>query len=479
MSVIISALLMGACAGAGPTPATPTLSATPIPSPTPTLTPSPSPTPTTIPTATATPYNDPWASVDPTGQTPLLWHPFSGQKADTLNTLIDAFNRSNPYHITVTAVSQGSSTTLLKTLPPLLNTLDAPDLVYAFPNHAASYDLSGGLLDLTTLVASPTWGFSAEEQADFIPAVFAQDVSPASNGAQLGLPVYRAVDVVYANVDWLTELRQQGLIDFDGLPTAPDQFRQAACAASQHAFSRAAHGTAPTGYAINPDASHLASWVAAFGGSLFDMEASRYTYDDLGVVEAATFLQGLAADGCARLARGAYDDEDDFGRGAALFTVGTSTGLPFYTESVDQGAKFTWQVSALPHITPEPIANAYGMSLSITRTTPGRELAAWLFAKTLASPDAEAQWARASGYLPVRASAAAAMQADFDDNPNARVAFSLLANAVGEPAVAGYEDVRSAARQSLIAVLAGRDVHATLDALNQQANNSLPAPATP
>lgn len=94
-------------------------------------------------------------------------------------------------------------------------------------------------------------------------------------------------------------------------------------------------------------------------------------------------FQILISEGCASQVTENYGDQTDFGNGSLLFAVGSSSGLPYYGSAVDAGAQFEWSVGAIPHTTPDPVMNVYGASVSIPKTTPERELAAWLFIKYL------------------------------------------------------------------------------------------------
>ena len=105
------------------------------------------------------------------------------------------------------------------------------------------------------------------------------------------------MEMMYYNSDWLAELRAAGHIDFDGPPTNPDQFRQAACAATENPFSGASATGQSVGYELATDASRFASWTFAFGGDVFDYDNNRYTYDSPAAVEALTFLQDLVEAG--------------------------------------------------------------------------------------------------------------------------------------------------------------------------------------
>jgi len=142
----------------------------------------------------------------------------------------------------------------------------------------------------------------------------------------------------------------------------PEAFMEAACAAAETPFSGAA-GEAPNmGYQLSVDASRFASWTFAFGGDVFDYDTGQYSYDNDAAVEAMTFLQELFANGCAAEVAEQYGDQTDFGNGSLLFTVGSSSGMPFYKSAVDEGAGFEWSVAPLPRTTEDPVMNIYGAS---------------------------------------------------------------------------------------------------------------------
>jgi multiple sugar transport system substrate-binding protein/sn-glycerol 3-phosphate transport system substrate-binding protein len=228
------------------------------------------------------------------------------------------------------------------------------------------------------------------------------------------------------------------------------------------------------GYQLSLDASRLASWTFAFGGDVFDDASKRYTYNGEATQQAMAFLQHLSKAGCATAVTERDGDTTDFGTGRLLFTVASTSGLPFYKAAVDAGARFNWSVAPLPRTTSDPVVNVYGASVSMPKTTPERELATWLFVKYLTSPEVQAAWGRATNYFPVRQSAAASLQDYFQQNLAYKTAFDMLQYAKSEPRVPGYDFVRTMAEDAMAAIFAhGRDVQQTLQKLNQEANESL------
>ena len=119
-----------------------------------------------------------YEGVDPSGQQITYWHPFSDQREETLNQIVQAFNTSNEYGVTVTAAGQGDYGDLFQKMLPLLNTDAAPDLVVAYQNQAATYQLANALVDMTPLVESSTWGLSQADLSDFYPNFLEQGRFP-------------------------------------------------------------------------------------------------------------------------------------------------------------------------------------------------------------------------------------------------------------------------------------------------------------
>ncbi len=408
-----------------------------------------------------------WESVDPSGQEVVFWHQHTREREEALNEIIAEFNETNEQGITVVAEYQGGYGDIFNKMLNVLNSPDAPGLVVAYQNQAATYQLADSLVDMTGMVASETWGLSEEELADFFPGFIAADVFPSFDNQRLGFPPNRSMEVMYYNADWLTEL------GFDGPPTTPDEFKEMACAAAANPFSGAVGDAPSIGYQLSVDASRLASWAFAFGGDVFDYDAGEFDYNNEGAVAAMQFLQDLFTEGCATIVAEQYGDQTDFGNGNLLFTVGSSSGLPFYGGAVDEGAGFAWSVAAIPHTTADPVMNVYGASVSIPKTTPEEELAAWLFLKYYTSPDVQATWAEASNYFPVRQSVADGLADYFANDPAYATAFELLPFGVTEPPVPGYDFVRDEAEAVMAAIVDGAPVQEALDELNVTANEIL------
>ncbi len=412
-----------------------------------------------------------WENVDPSGQTVMFWHQHVRDRETALEKIVQEFNRTNEYGITVDAEYQGGYNDIYQKMVSLLGTSDTPNLVVAYQNQAATYQLVDGLVDMNPLVNSPKWGMSAADQADFFPGFWNSDIFPSFNNERLGLAPNRSMEVMYYNADWLKELRTAGKIDFDGPPVTPEQFTAAACAASTQRFSKATAKGRPIGYEMSADASRFAAFTFAHGGNVYDSTTNRYTLDSQAAMDAMNWLQDMFTKGCAQMQTENYGDQTDFGTGSLLFAVSSSSGLPFYRDAIDSGAGFDWSVAAIPHTTPDPVMNIYGASVSMpSGHSPEQTLAAWLFLKYYTSTEPQTEWAVASQYFPVRESVAAGLSDFFDSLPSYKAAFELLPYGISEPNVPGYDPVRDNIAADMVAIADGEDVAETLHALNGNAN---------
>lgn len=405
-----------------------------------------------------------WDQVDPSGETISFWYQHSGGREEELQQIIADFNATNEWGITVNGEYQGGYGDIFNKMLNVIGTADTPNLVVAYQNQAATYQLGEGLVDLREMVDSEVWGLTAEEVSDFFPGFYYADLFPSFDNARLGFPPNRSMEVMFYNKDWLAEL------GYDSPPATPEEFREMACAAPASPFSGKVGDTPALGYQLGVDPSTVASLTFSMGGDIFDYDNVAYTYDDPATLEAMTFIQALFADGCAGPVIERYGDQTDFGNGALLFAIGSSSGLPYFTSAVEEGADFDWDIAPLPRRTDEPVVNVYGASVSVGQSTPEKELASWLFLKYYTTPEIQARWARASNYFPVRQSVAEGLEEYFAQNPRYLTAFELLEYGRTEPPVPGYDFVRDLVGEMIVAVVEGADVAEALAFLTEEAN---------
>ena len=162
-----------------------------------------------------------------------------------------------------------------------------------------------------------------------------------------------------------------------------------------------------------------------------------------------------------------------------LFVFASSSGLSFYQQAVAAGGKFKWDISLFPY-TDKPAVNLYGASVSVYKTTPEKELAAWLMIKFLGEKAQTAKWAVATGYLPVRQSAKDDVVAAYKKDPKwgpvadsyAKM-FDWFQYAQIESPIAGYDPVRAIIEKNVLSKVItdpNADVKKVLDDAVTEAN---------
>jgi multiple sugar transport system substrate-binding protein/sn-glycerol 3-phosphate transport system substrate-binding protein len=163
------------------------------------------------------------------------------------------------------------------------------------------------------------------------------------------------------------------------------------------------------------------------------------------------FLKQLLDDGCAYFFTEGFPNPE-FAARRAIFTQGSSSGIPFYagdlaTVAEEAGREVDeWGVAAIPHTTADPVQNIYGGDVMITSTTPEQQLAAWLFVKWFTSPEIQQEWAIISGYFPTRQSTSDLLADYKEENPQWGQAVDMLPYSYYEPQLISYQSVRDAAQ---------------------------------
>jgi multiple sugar transport system substrate-binding protein len=401
-----------------------------------------------------------YEKVDPTGQSVVFWHASSKLHKEALDKIIADFNANNEWNITVEGEYTGYYSDIYNKMTTAIAGNTTPDLVVGYQSSAASFQLTDILVDIDKLKASNKWGFTAEDEEDFIQDFLAQDINPQFNNQRLGLPPNRSVQLTYYNKTWLNEL------GYNTPPESWEDFYEVCKAATE-----SKEGS--YGYAVYTDASNIFALVKSLGGSLMNEEKTAYTFNTPEMRETLGFMAQLYQDGYARKIAERYGDQSDFGVGKVMFTTSSSAGLPYYHQAVESGENpFEWDVYAGPHSTAIPTLNLYGPSVSICKSTPEKELAAWLFLKYFTGKEAQSKWVQATNYYPVRKSVKDELADYREANPQYADSFDILLNSKGyfEPPFIGWDEVRDLLSAGFNAILDGADIDKTLSQMEKEAN---------
>lgn len=402
-------------------------------------------------------------TADPTGATITYWYQHNQGREAALQTMIARFNQTNAWHITVKGEYAGNYADIFNKMSAGIAAGSLPDLVVAYQNEAGAYRQAGAIVDIDPYAHDAKYGLSAAEFKDFFADFLAQDVNPRYGNERLGWPPNRSIEVMYYNADWLKKL------GYKAPPKTWTEFVEMCRKASD-----ASKGT--VGYEVNTDASEVFGQVISRGGVFLSGDGLSYQIDTPQLKASFQFMQDLYKKGYARKIAEAHGDQTDFANRKVLFAIDSTAGIPFWGKAVGGSAKpFAWGVAALPHDTPNAVSNVYGASVSIVKSTPAKQLAAWLFLKWMSEPAQQAEWTRASNYFPVRRSTAAALGDFLKTNAPFAQAWDLLNSGTekSEPSLPGYEQVRDAITAAYQQILDGADVASTLTLLQKKADRAL------
>ena len=395
-----------------------------------------------------------------------FWYQHTSSREKAMQNLIQEFNHTNPWKIRVKGEFSGNYSDTFSKMAAGIAGGVVPDLVVAYQTDAEVYREAGALVNLTPFVQNPQYGLTPAELSDFVPGFLKQDLSARFGGERLGWPLNRSAEVLYYNKDWLKRL---GLA---GPPTTWLEFVRDCRLATNPA-----QGT--VGYEIRTDASNVFAQVVSRGGTFSTPNHLSYAFNSPQLREVFRMLKTLYKAGNAAKVAEKFADQADFANQKVLFVMDSSSGIPFYEKAIQASPQghFNWGIAALPHDTPRPVLNVYGASVSLVKSTPEREIAAWRFLRWMSEPLQQAAWVKASNYFPVRYSTMAQLTGYLKKHPQYAEAFALLKQCklTSEPVLPNYEQVRDAISSSLNAVLDGAPVALAASYLQKQAELLSPA----
>jgi multiple sugar transport system substrate-binding protein len=416
------------------------------------------------PAATATAVQEqPTQAPAPSGQVIELqfWHAQSQVQQGPLNALVDQFNASHP-GIKVVATYQGTYDDLYKKVTAAIAAGTPPDLAIAYQDQTANYIKSDAVIPLDDLMKDPQIGFTAQDLQDIFPSFI--DHYPLYGNQVYSIAFMRSMDVMYYNADMLKAA------GFDHPPQTWDEFMQVCAAVSNPPNSYC--------YELNPDASTFAYWVFTRGGTLVSPDAKTVTFDSAAGLDSLDMIATLFQKNEAILIGKAYQDQTDFALGKIAFTFGSTAGLPYYAQAVQQaGTVSKWDIAAGPHTTPNPVVELYGPSVTVFKTTTDKERAAFTFIKWMMDNGPNAQWCEATEYFPARQSTQAQMASYIADHPMYGEALGWVQYGQTEPALGAWTAIRTYITDAMTAVADGQQTpQAAMQDVVQKSNALLAQP---
>jgi len=383
LAFILGITVLGACSNSNPgTKKTPEpQSATSTPAATPTK---------ILPTTTQLPdINVEAASLK--GLQIQFMHPWSDALGIEMAKMIDEFNQNNTWGIFVNAQTPGSAGMLTNQLVEDIATGNQPDLVAAPVDTLLKIDTSEhAIVDLNPYVYSSQWGMTPDELADFDPIFLEQD---HVKGFRYGFPAQRSTVMMFYNSTWAKEL------GFSSPPTAPQDFQNQACAAFQALKNDSeSSNDGLGGWIVNTEGLVTYSWLVNFNTAI--VANGNYTFTSPAAQTAFETILGLLTSGCAWIPRQATPYDYFASRQALIYSGYLQDILPQIKANSLAGISDNWTVIPFPS-TQEQRVVAEGPSYAVMKSTPEKQLAAWLFVRWMSSPDYQVRIVQTSGTLPL------------------------------------------------------------------------------
>ena len=352
-----------------------------------------------------------------------LLHPWSGETGKAVDQLVEEFNQSNDWGITVKISEPGSTSLAIQELEQ--NDADASTIDLAVVPTWQLFrqdQSSSNIVDLNPYILSKNVGLNDEQIEDYYPVFWSENLL---DGKLYGIPAQQTAALLFYNATWATEL------GFTQPPVTLVDFKAQVCAANKTFRSdgdRSNDGLG--GWLISSDAATMFNWLGAFNA--IDYQHLPESFTTNGGQSAFQFLFDLQKDSCAWSSR-MPEPYDYFATRQALVYSGTLQDIWPQSAGFERaGNEDEWLAIPYPSEGDQRLLTE-GLSWGIVETDANRQLAAWLFISWMSQPENQLRLLQASGTLPL-SSQALEMAKPFLNYPQWQAAVSMLPDAATLPA---------------------------------------------
>ncbi len=353
-----------------------------------------------------------------------FWHIYGQGKSALLDALIVEFEALYP-NVIVESISQGSYGDLKSKTINSISAGNTPDLLVGYPDHFAEYLNGNAVIPLDKFVASDTWGV---DLTDFISS-YVDENQQYADGKMYSMPYSKSTEMMVYN---------KTVFDANNI-TLPTDRAVTWEELAVYADTIVGDGDDQCEFLINYDSSANLFINASrqWDGEYTNIEG-QVLVDDTNTISMLNYLDSLFNSNTLVLPL-EWDQpygSANFLKGDVCMTVGSTAGISYNVPLPGNEGKFDqFELGIAPIPQHEGGVNSVmqqGPNIAImTDTSDAERLASWLLIKHLTSTEATAQWAKDTGYLPVRYSA---YNSDFYQNflndPDPDYAYeSMTANA--------------------------------------------------
>ncbi len=402
--------------------------------------------------------------LDLSGTEIAFWHVWeTGSAGEGMAAIVEEFNNSNPWGISVEAIAQGNQGDLETAVNAAIASGDLPNVTPGFANSLANWHSVGVIRPLNEFIEDADVGIDV---GDLYEGPFGQGT--LADGSQIGIPIHQSANVLFYNDSFAQDL------GFDAPPATAAEFKEQACAAAEFNATDDDPDNDGTGGLVHyPGASNIASWVYAFGGDLVNESRDGYALNSDTMLEVALFLKDLQDSGCT-FATDSYPNPE-FATRKALFTMSSTAGIPFQEAAFeDAGSDDVWTLIPFPGPDGNQAVNAFGQLIGVVETTPEEDLASWLWIRHFTSPETQAEWIGYSAYFPSQGATVPLIEEFSAENAIWSQGLALSELGKSEPNIPAHGSVRGVIQDAFFAIADADDeaaVQAILDQLQADAQD--------
>lgn len=381
-----------------------------------------------------------------------LWHPMTRTNLDALEAMVDAFEASQS-KVRVKLVNQTSYDDVLEKFRAGLSTGDLPDVAML-----GETSLQVAIDSKAMLAAQSCVDADHYDTGDFVERIRSYFTVQS---VLWPLPFNTSDFVLYYDK---SDFERAGL----------DPAKPPVTFADLRAAAQKLQGIGiKTPIVLKADPALVEQWMAQSGQPLADhangrdARATKVLLDSLAGRDAFAFYSSMISDGLLRTVNPtSFDNLLAIGSGDATMTIESGAALGGIKAVVASGqqADKAIELGVGPFPGPEGKGGVFvgGAALYIVnKSAPEKQAAAWEFMKFATSPEAQAEWAAATGYVPTRKSAVElpALRDAWAASPELRVGYDELVGGPSNTATSGpvlgpYSEIRKAVGNELQAISA-------------------------
>lgn len=209
-------------------------------------------------------------------------------------------------------------------------------------------------------------------------------------------------------------------------------------------------GSAKAGFALKTDTVLFEHWLAKSAHTIVDNDngrsarATKVTFDDPTGEQLFAWMDDMVRSKLAiSTTPGSIDHFLAVANGSAAMTIDSSAALGTIDQVLGsgqfKGVKLGVAAMPGPNNPEGGVLVGGAANFIVNKSSPAEQAAAYEFAKYLAEPQVQSDWAAATGYVPVRTSAAklAPLTTVWSQKPGYKVAYDQLVSGGENPATAG------------------------------------------